>query len=656
MFYQGKKVPVSEIRNYTELYLSQQETKIAREHSLRRQSKALVQLARSQTLQQGNCPIAIREITEITAQTLQVERVGVWLFESGRTKIHCLDMYNAEVKLHTSGMEILRSNYPVYFHALESERSIASDDVFHDPRFQELCKSYLVIEAVTAVLTAPIWVGGEVVGIVCNGHIGGVRKWTFEEQNFTSSIADFVALSIEVSERNAALDAKKQSESLFRAIFERSSIGIGLADMKARIVDVNPALCQMLGYPREELCGQQFADYLSFEERKLNLELYEEFTTGLRTRIEMEKRFRHQDGRFVWTNMSISLIPGSDGTPKFFLAMIEDITERKKTELLLTQAKEAAEAGSKAKSEFLATMSHELRTPLNAIMGLSQLLQQEIIGSLNEQQQKYINCVYSSGEHLLALINDILDLSKVEAGREELSLSILIVEDICNSVISTVSDRALQKGLSLEVEIDKRSNTFIGDDRRVKQMLLNLLTNAIKFTGQGKVSLFVEQVISGIKFIIRDTGIGIDSSQFPLLFEPFKQLDSKLNRQYEGTGLGLALTRKLAMLHGGDVTVESVLGQGSTFTLFLPNQNYAAAEEFTIDGKIEHQQFISSASMCNYNSLSKSSLATKRILLVEDDEHTAILLQDYLQTIGYQVECLTDGKGFLEKYAYRIQI
>ncbi|MEH2384666.1 MAG: ATP-binding protein [Nostoc sp.] len=273
----------------------------------------------------------------------------------------------------------------------------------------------------------------------------------------------------------------------------------------------------------------------------------------------------------MWIHISVSVISSSNAKPEFFLAMIEDITERKETDLKLRASQEAAEAGNRAKSEFLATMSHELRTPLNAIMALSQLLQQERIGSLNEKQNEYVNSIYSNGEHLLALINDILDLSKVEAGKEELLLSPLPVSDLCNYAIWTVRDRALEKGLQLTSEIDPEADICIGDEGRIKQMLVNLLTNAIKFTPAGQVSLVVKKVPQGISFIVSDTGIGIDSNQFQFLFEPFKQLDSRLNRQYEGTGLGLALTRKLARLHGGDVTVTSTLGKGSQFTLFLPD-------------------------------------------------------------------------------------
>ncbi|MCW5317790.1 PAS domain S-box protein [Nostoc sp. KVJ3] len=591
-------------RDITEQKQAQEALQI-RENSRRKQSQTLVQLARSKTFQQGNLNAVLREITETAAQTLLVKRVGVWLYNEDRSKIECIDLYDLSTKEHSFGNSLSQKNYPVYFQALEEERTIAADDVRNDIRTQELLESYLAVLGITSLLDAPIWLEGRLVGVVCHEHIGESRQWTLEEETFAGSIADFVTLAIEASERNTVQEALRKSEAQFRAIFERSSIGIGLIDMKAQIVDINPVLCEILGYSREELSGKRFTDYISTQ--KGDLKLYKQLMSGIRTelkitsslgfqpselqeevverhRIEMERRCLHKNGSLVWTHISVSVIPDSNGEPEFFLAMIEDITERKETELKLRASQEAAEAANRAKSEFLTTMSHELRTPLNAIMGLSQLLQQEIVGSLNEKQSEYVSCIYSSGEHLLALINDILDLSKVEAGKEKLLISPLAVSDLCNYAIWTVRDRASEKGLQLTCEIDLEDDICIADERRIKQMLLNLLTNAIKFTPAGKVSLVVKKVPQGITFTVSDTGIGIDSNQFQFLFEPFKQLDSRLNRQYEGTGLGLALTRKLARLHGGDVTFTSTLGKGSQFTLFLPNPLLSGAMEDELDG------------------------------------------------------------------------
>lgn len=340
------------------------------------------------------------------------------------------------------------------------------------------------------------------------------------------------------------------------------------------------------------------------------------------------------------------------GKRKILQATIYDISDRKATERQLLQAKEAAEAGSRAKSEFFAMMSHELRTPLNAVLGLSQLMRQEIFGTLNEKQKEYVSCIQSSGEHLLALINDILDLSKVEAGKEQLTFVPLDIQHLCDYCLAMVREQAHEQGLTLKLEIEPQARILIADERRCKQMLLNLLSNAVKFTPIGEVLLRVtKRPISGsvsdiatatsvqeICFTVEDTGIGIASHHLPLLFEPFRQLDSGLNRRFTGTGLGLALTRSLARLHGGEVTVQSNLGEGSQFTLCLPDR---LLEECILPSLPQDPGVVQGQSCPLW--------AKSRILLVETDERSALILKDYLQVIGHRVEHLIDGQDFLHK-------
>ncbi|WP_181314340.1 ATP-binding protein [Phormidesmis priestleyi] len=228
-----------------------------------------------------------------------------------------------------------------------------------------------------------------------------------------------------------------------------------------------------------------------------------------------------------------------------------------------------AEAANCAKSEFLANMSHELRTPLTSILGFSSVLLKQLFGSLTDKQRQYLETISASGHHLLSLINEILDLARIEAGREELELETISVTEVCQSCSDLMQERAADRGLELILILGLDVTTCIADKRRLKQILVNLLSNAIKFTESGSVTLRVSQSGDDIEFAVSDTGIGISPSDQALLFQPFQQIDSKLDRNYEGTGLGLALSQKLAQLHGGEITLRSST-EGSCFTLRLP--------------------------------------------------------------------------------------
>jgi signal transduction histidine kinase len=232
------------------------------------------------------------------------------------------------------------------------------------------------------------------------------------------------------------------------------------------------------------------------------------------------------------------------------------------------------EAANRHKSEFLANMSHELRTPLNAIIGFSEVLQERMFGELNEKQAEYTDDILSSGRHMLSLINEILDLSKVEAGRMELELAKFDLPLAMDNARTFVRERAAKRGIALEVSIDERLGDFVGDERKIKQILLNLLSNAVKFTPEGgRMGINAKQTDGAVEISVSDTGIGIAPEDQAKIFEEFRQVGSDDAYKKEGTGLGLTLAKKFVELHGGRIWVESEIGKGSTFSFTLPERS-----------------------------------------------------------------------------------
>ncbi|HEY9809647.1 MAG TPA: ATP-binding protein [Halomicronema sp.] len=295
----------------------------------------------------------------------------------------------------------------------------------------------------------------------------------------------------------------------------------------------------------------------------------------------------------------------------------------------------AAQAATRTKSEFLSTMSHELRTPLTCVIGMSSTLLRWSFGQLNQKQRNYLQTIHDSGEHLLSLINDILDLSQVEAGKTVLNITEFSVSQLASSAVNNFKEKAQNSevDLQLEVRIEKLQDLFKADQRRVKQIVYNLLSNAVKFTpAGGKVVLRVWVENNAIIFQVEDTGIGIPESQRPLLFQKFQQLDTSYHRKYGGTGLGLALTKQLIELHGGWIEVESTVDVGSTFTVCLPSQTININTS-ALSMPVEH-------------------FPQGLIILIEDDEDTATMLCDILTTAGYQVVWMVEGSTALEQIEF----
>jgi signal transduction histidine kinase len=290
-----------------------------------------------------------------------------------------------------------------------------------------------------------------------------------------------------------------------------------------------------------------------------------------------------RNGRIIGTVVLVRKTPGAFGEEQVRLLT----TFANQTTIAIEHARlfqeiqdksHQLEIASHHKSEFLANMSHELRTPLNAIIGFSEVLLERMFGELNEKQAEYVEDVLSSGRHLLSLINDILDLSKIEAGRMELVLTPFDLPLALENAVTLVRERASRNGIALEMAVDERLGEFIGDERKIRQILLNLLSNAVKFTPEGgQIGITAMPADGAVEISVSDTGIGIAPEDQEAIFEEFRQVGSHSAGKREGTGLGLALARKFVELHGGKIRVNSQVGKGSTFTFTLPVRPWPAS-------------------------------------------------------------------------------
>ncbi|HEY3312012.1 MAG TPA: response regulator [Anaerolineales bacterium] len=399
-------------------------------------------------------------------------------------------------------------------------------------------------------------------------------------------------------ERKISEDNLRESEAFGQAILNNSPIGISVRSPNGRLLKANEAWRKIWAIPESEVQKDTQDDRpnLEFDIRddylkEHQLELREVYERGGTLHLPELKTTHPRPGGAEWVSQHFYAIPDEHGEVSKMVILTEDITERKKAGLALLRAHAdleqrvidrtfelqtanlELEKAAHMKDEFLASMSHELRTPLTGILGLSEALQMVTYGELNEKQLKALKNIEASGRHLLSLINDILDLSKIEAGMFEMEYAPTALEGICQASLQLVKGMVNQKRQQVSFSINPASIVLRADARRLKQMLVNLLGNASKFTPEGG-SLGIEinglPVTRQVSITVWDTGIGIRPEDLPRLFQPFVQLDSSLSRQYAGTGLGLSLVKRMAEMQGGQILVESNFGAGSRFTILLP--------------------------------------------------------------------------------------
>ena len=422
---------------------------------------------------------------------------------------------------------------------------------------------------VHSVMAAPLLIGRRLVGAIATVHSDPNRMFTDEDLRLLNMFAPQAAIAIE----NARLyTAAQRQRQYFESLVLNSPVAIVSLGLDHEIVSCNPAFERLFGYASEEAVGRQLDDLISTADTRSEAEAYTR--EALEHAVHGIGRRRRKDGAFV--DVEILGVPVAvDGEQLGLMALYHDITE-------LLEARREAEAANSAKSQFLANMSHELRTPLNAIIGYSEMLQEEVEDLGQTTLVPDLGKIHTAGRHLLALINDVLDLSKIEAGKMELFLEEFDVRAMVDDVASTVKPMIDKNANRLLVDCPADLGEMRGDLTKVRQMLLNLLSNASKFTSGGRIDLDVAREKDGddeeLVFRVRDTGIGMTPEQQQRVFEAFSQAEASTSRKFGGTGLGLAISKRFCEMMGGGIALESEPGKGSTFTIRLPAAQVAAAE------------------------------------------------------------------------------
>lgn len=467
--------------------------------------------------------------------------------------------------------------------------------------------------------------------------LGRVVEWSADGKPLLMS-----GTHIDISDQKQKAFELSEQRRRLNDILTGTNVGTWEWNVQTGSVVFNERWADIIGYRLEELGPVSIETWTSFahpDDLRISVELLDKHFTGLLPFYECEARMRHKDGHWVWVlDRGRVATWTEDGKPLLMSGTHQDITVRKNAELALVDAKHAAEEASLAKSRFLATMSHEIRTPMNGILGMAQLLLGSSMSSA--EQQDCLRTILNSGQTLLVLLNDILDLSKVEAGKLLLEIGVFEPHQILHELQVLFADNARTKGLQLDaVWTGPAGGSFRGDAHRLRQMLSNLINNAIKFTSKGAVTVSGSELTgdgggSLLEFSVTDTGIGVSVEQQALLFKPFSQADNSTTRQYGGTGLGLSIVRNLAQLMGGEVGVESEPGKGSRFWFRVRADRVPVGEE---------RKQLERESATPSDSIAQPQLRGS-VLIVEDNVTNQHVLQMLLPKFGLQTMLARNGQ------------
>ncbi len=478
-------------------------------------------------------------------------------------------------------------------------------------------------------LGAPLLVGGRAIGVIALQDYVQATAYSVEDLRLLNFVAGQTAVAVQ---RRQAEIALARAEQRYRSIFENAVEGLYVSSPAGRFLSVNPALARMLGYgsPQELLTDVNDIRRQIYVRPGRRDEFFAQVQRGDQV-SDFESEVYRRDGSRIWIAESVRVVRDPDGAIDHFEGVATDVTGRREAARALEAARDAADAASRAKSYFLASVSHELRTPLNGILGYTQILRRE--PGLSERQREGLRVIHESADHLLALINDVLDLSKIEAGRIELQEADFDLPGFVAGVERTIAPRATGKGILFESEVAGDLPAWVrGDEQRLRQVVYNLVANAVKFTMAGGVVFSVQRREADvIRFSVSDTGPGIAAEDLARLFQPFTQVGPQSNSAACGTGLGLAISRSLVERMGGTLNVESRPGWGSRFwfDVALPAATSAPAPA------------PAPRRIAGYEG------RRRRVLIVDDLPANRAIIQEMLAPLGFELAEAADGLSAL---------